>query len=101
MTLGRVVGTVVATRKEGRLDGFKLQVVETVTLDLEPTGSFVVAVDAVGAGPGEIVITAAGSSARLTHVTQDKPVDAVIVGIVDTVETDGNVRYYKSAPAGA
>ena len=46
MTLGRVVGTVVATRKEGRLDGFKLQVVETVTLDLEPTGSFVVAVDA-------------------------------------------------------
>ena len=101
MTLGRVVGTVVATRKEGRLDGFKLQVVETVTLDLEPTGSFVVAVDAVGAGPGEIVITSAGSSARLTHVTQDKPVDAVIVGIVDTVETGGDIRYDKSAPAGA
>lgn len=101
MTLGRVVGTVVATRKEERLDGFKLQVVETITLDLEPTGSFVVAVDAVGAGPGEIVITSAGSSARLTHVTQDKPVDAVIVGIVDTVETGGDIRYDKSAPAGA
>jgi microcompartment protein CcmK/EutM len=101
MTLGRVVGTVVATQKEGRLAGFKLQVVEAVDLDLNPTGAFVVAVDAVGAGVGEIVITSAGSSARLTQVTLDKPVDAVIVGIVDTVETGGTVRYDKSAHAGA
>ena len=98
MTLGRVVGTVVATRKESKLSGFKLQVVETVDLDLRPTGGFTVAVDAVGAGPGEIVLTAAGSSARLTHLTTDKPVDAVIMAIVDSFETGGQVRYEKARP---
>jgi microcompartment protein CcmK/EutM len=96
MTLGRVVGTVVATRKDERLTGFKLQIVETVDLDLKATGSFTVAVDAVGAGPGEIVLTSAGSSARLTQLTKDRPVDAVIVGIVDSVETGGHVRYDKA-----
>jgi microcompartment protein CcmK/EutM len=96
LTLGRVVGTVVATRKEERLSGFKLQVVETVDLDLAPTGSFTVAVDAVGAGEGEIVLTAAGSSARLTQLTKDTPVDAVIMAIVDTVETMGSIRFDKS-----
>ena len=88
----------VATRKEDRLQGFKLQVVEAVDLDLQPTGAFTVAVDAVGAGSGEIVLTAAGSSARLTSVTNEKPVDAVILAIVDSVETDGQIRYDKSRP---
>lgn len=99
MTLGRVVGTVVATRKEEKLKGFKLQVVETLDLDLKATGSFVVAVDAVGAGVGEVVLTASGSSARLTEVTKDCPVDAVILAIVDTLETGGRVRYEKSGTA--
>ena len=99
MTLGRVVGTVVATRKDERLTGFKLQVVEAIDLALRPTGTFTVAVDAVGAGPGEIVLTSAGSSARLTLITKDRPVDAVIVGIVDTVETGGHVRYDKARSA--
>ena len=85
MTLGRVVGTVVATRKEERLAGFKLSIVEAVDLDLRATGAFTVCVDPVGAGPGEIVLTSAGSSARLTNFTKDRPVDAVIVGIVDSV----------------
>jgi microcompartment protein CcmK/EutM len=98
MTLGRVVGTVVATRKEDRLQGFKLQIVEAVDLDLRPTGAFTVAVDAVGAGSGEIVLTAAGSSARLTALTNEKPVDAVILAIVDSVETGGRIRYDKSRP---
>lgn len=101
MTLGRVVGTVVATRKEDRLSGFKLQIVETLDLDLRATGSFTVAVDAVGAGVGEIVLTAAGSSARLTNMTQDKPVDAVIMAIVDTLETGGRVRYDKATASRA
>lgn len=101
MTLGRVVGTVVATRKEDRLSGFKLQIVETLDLDLRATGAFTVAVDAVGAGVGEVVLTASGSSARLTHVTQDKPVDAVILAIVDTVEAEGRVRYDKSRSTAA
>jgi microcompartment protein CcmK/EutM len=99
MTLGRVVGTVVATRKDERLTGFKLQVVETVDLELRPTGSFTVAVDVVGAGAGEIVLTSSGSSARLTDVTKDRPVDAVIIGIVDTVETGGRIRYDKASAA--
>lgn len=101
MTLGRVIGTVVATRKDERLVGFKLQIVEAIDLDLRPTGAFSVAVDAVGAGPGEIVLTSAGSSARLTQVTKDRPVDAVIVGIVDAVETGGRIRYDKAQPARA
>ncbi len=96
MTLGRVVGTVVATRKEERLLGFKLQLVEAVDLDMRPSGGFTVAVDAAGAGVGEIVLTAAGSSARLTDTTQDKPVDAVIMAIVDSVETGGTIRYDKA-----
>jgi microcompartment protein CcmK/EutM len=99
VTLGRVVGTVVATRKEEKLKGFKLQVVETLDLDLKATGSFVVAVDAVGAGVGEVVLTASGSSARLTQATQDRPVDAVILAIVDTLETGGRVRYEKAGAA--
>jgi len=96
VNLGRIAGTVVATRKDDRLDGFKLQVVEIVDLDLKPTGAFTVAVDVVGAGDGEIVLTAAGSSARLTEATRDRPVDAVILAIVDTVETQGRIRYTKS-----
>lgn len=96
MNLGRIAGTVVATRKDDRLAGFKLQVVEIVDLDLNPTGAFTIAVDVVGAGAGEIVLTAAGSSARLTEATRDRPVDAVILAIVDTVETQGRIRYTKS-----
>jgi microcompartment protein CcmK/EutM len=96
LNLGRIAGTVVATRKDDRLAGFKLQVVEIVDLDLKPTGAFTIAVDVVGAGAGEIVLTAAGSSARLTEATRDRPVDAVILAIVDTVETQGRIRYTKS-----
>jgi microcompartment protein CcmK/EutM len=96
LNLGRIAGTVVATRKDDRLAGFKLQVVEIVDLDLKPTGAFTIAVDVVGAGDGEIVLTAAGSSARLTEATRDRPVDAVILAIVDTVETQGRIRYTKS-----
>jgi microcompartment protein CcmK/EutM len=99
MILGRIAGTVVATRKDDRLGGFKLLVVETIGLDLKPTGAFTIAVDVVGAGDGEVVLVASGSSARLTVATKDKPVDAVILAIVDTVETDGSLRYAKAAAA--
>ena len=97
MVLGRVTGTVVATRKEERLGGLKFLVVEVLKLDRKPTGSFVIAADAVGAGAGEVVLLAQGSSARLTDVTKDKPVDAVIMAIVDLVEADGENRYTKGA----
>ncbi|MFH1279531.1 MAG: EutN/CcmL family microcompartment protein [Candidatus Eisenbacteria bacterium] len=95
MVLGRVDGTVVATRKAERLGGLKLLVIRVVGPDREPTGATFVAVDAVGAGEGEIVLCAQGSSARLTPVSENRPVDAVIVGIVDTVEAGGEVLYRK------
>src|SRR4051794_34633079 len=86
MILGRVVGTIWATRKEPSLEGAKLQIVEQVGLDFKPLGSFLVAVDAVEAGVGEIVLVAQGSSARQTKATNNKPVDAVIMAIVENLE---------------
>ena len=96
MTLGKVVGTVVATQKDSGLDGFKLQIVQTLDLpSLEPKASFVVAVDAVGAGDGEVVLCCSGSSARMTSATENRPVDAVIVAIIDAAEIDGESVYRK------
>ena len=79
MNLGRVVGTVVSTRKDEKLVGAKLLVVRQIDPEGKETGTFVVAVDAVGAGPGEVVLYASGSSARQTTFTQDRPADAVII----------------------
>jgi ethanolamine utilization protein EutN len=93
MKMGRVVGSVVATRKDPSLVGVKLLVVENLSPDLKPEGAYVVAVDVVGAGASEVVLYASGSSARQTPVTKDRPVDAVIMAIVDSFETHGkNVR---------
>ena len=89
MRLGRVVGAVVATRKDPSLDGVKLLVVENLDLDLKPDGGYVIAVDAVGAGANEVVLYASGSSARQTGVTKDRPVDAVIMAIVDSFDARG------------
>jgi microcompartment protein CcmK/EutM len=93
MKMGRVVGSVVATRKDPSLVGVKFLVVENLSPDLKPEGAYVVAVDAVGAGASEVVLYASGSSARQTPVTKDRPVDAVIMAIVDSFDTHGkNVR---------
>ena len=89
MKLGKVVGSVVATRKDPSLEGTKLLVVENLTLDLKPEGGYAVAVDAVGEGAGEVVLYAGGSSARQTPVTKDRPVDAVIMAIVDSFDANG------------
>ncbi len=89
MKLGKVVGTVVATRKDPSLESLKLMVVENLTTSLGKEGGYVVAVDSVGAGVGEVVLYATGSSARLTAVTKDRPVDAVIMGIVDSFDVEG------------
>jgi microcompartment protein CcmK/EutM len=95
MQLGKIVGTVVSSHKDKKLEGLRFHVVRFVNTDLTPTGGFVVAVDGVGAGPGELVLVAAGSSARLTPQTEGKPVDAVIMAIVDVLEIDGRERYIK------
>lgn len=88
MRLGKVVGTVVSTRKEPRLTGLKLLVVATLTPKQEPDGGYEVAVDTVQAGFREVVLMCTGSSARMTERTKDAPVDATIIGIVDTVNLD-------------
>ena len=95
MILARVQGTVVSTRKDHGLISLKLLLVREVDGQFKPAGSYVVAADAVGAGEDELVLVASGSSARLTEVSRDKPVDAVIVGIVDAVEVAGKDVYLK------
>jgi ethanolamine utilization protein EutN len=86
MIIGRVLGTVVATRKDERLSGCKLLLVRPVTLQGEDESGYLVAVDTVGAGFREKVLVVSGSSARLAEGMKDRPVDAAIVGIIDTVE---------------
>ena len=95
MTLGKVVGTIVATQKDEKLVGGKLMVVQEMGLDGELTERYAVAVDSVGCGLGEVVLGAMGSSARLTKATEDRPVDAVVMAIVDSVEVCGGAVYRK------
>lgn len=92
MLLARVVGTVVATRKDPRLEGFKLLVVKPVAPDGKDESGYLVAVDTVSAGYRETVITVAGSSARMADGCKDKPVDCAIVGIVDSVALDEGAK---------
>jgi len=89
MRLGKVIGTVVATQKDPKLVGWKLLMVRELKVDGTPTDTYVVAIDTVGAGIGETVLTVAGSSARLANRADGVPVDASVIGIVDTVECDG------------
>ena len=86
MIIGRIIGNVVATRKDPRLEGKKLLLVRPITLTGEDESSYLVAVDTVGAGFREKVLVVSGSSARMADGLKDKPVDAAIVGIIDTVE---------------
>lgn len=86
MTLGRVVGTVVATRKDERLEGFKLLIIKGVDPDGKEKASYLVAVDTVDAGIGELVLVVTGSSARMACRCEDRPVDAAVVGIIDAVD---------------
>ena len=95
MNLGKVIGTVVSTRKEQTMEGLKLLVVRYVDTDGKETGGHVVAADAVGAGPGELVLVATGSSARQTISTDKRPCDAVVMAIVDSWDVDGDVKYRK------
>ena len=86
MLLAKIVGTVVATRKDPRLVSNKLLVVRPVDPKGKQEGSYLVAVDTVDAGVGETVLIVSGSSARMASGMKDCPVDAAIVGIIDTVD---------------
>jgi ethanolamine utilization protein EutN/carbon dioxide concentrating mechanism protein CcmL len=95
MQLARVIGTLVATRKDEKMEGLKFLIVRPVTVDGQDGSNALVAVDAVGAGVGEVVMIATGSSARQTVMTDRRPCDAVIMAIVDTWEVGGEVKYRK------
>jgi ethanolamine utilization protein EutN len=99
MILARVEGNVVATKKHGKMTGSKLLVLRPLAIDSadatkfkEGTGSLV-AVDTLGSGQGELVLVAQGSSARLAFTDKDSPVDAVVIGIVDTVDIGKTILY--------
>jgi len=97
MIFAKVIGTVVATRKDEKIEGCKLLAVQPISMEgEEEEGAPLVAIDAVGAGIGEVVLIAKGSSARQTVRTKDTPTDAVIMAIVDTIEAEGKVLFRKS-----
>ena len=95
MLLAKVIGTVVASQKVASMQGLRFMVVQNVDLDGKTSGASVVAVDSVGAGVGEYVLYASGSSARQTEATDQRPCDAVIMAIVDNWEVGGEFRYRK------
>ncbi|HVS08608.1 MAG TPA: EutN/CcmL family microcompartment protein [Planctomycetota bacterium] len=97
MLIGRVVGSVVATRKDEKIEGRKLLVVQVHSHENEPQEQYVVAADAVDAGPGDMVLYATGSSARQTALTENRPIDAVIMAIVDSWDLGGENVYEKWA----
>lgn len=96
MRIARVVGSAVSTVKEKSLVGHKLLLVREADERSEMTGPVFVAVDVVGAGAGELVMVTEGSAARQSGTTSDQPVDAVIMGILDSLEVDGTVTFRKS-----
>ncbi len=95
MLLGEVIGTVVASQKCEDLQGSKLLIVDQLDIAGNSLGKYLVAVDAVGAGEGDRVLFVTGSSARITEFTSQRPVDAVIMGIVDSWEIFGDRKYEK------
>lgn len=102
MFIARIQGNVVTTQKVPKMTGRKLLIIEPLRVDeadggMKGTGRCIVAVDSIGAGEGDIVLVTQGSSARMTEGTSDAPVDAVVVGIVDTVGVQGRTVYRKGS----
>ncbi len=98
MLIGRVVGSVVSTHKDEKIVGRKLLVVQVHDHTNQPRDQYVVAVDSVEAGPGDMVLYATGSSARQTTVTEDRPIDATIMAVIDSWDLGGENVYEKWAP---
>lgn len=86
MHIGRVIGTIVATRKDEKLVGTKLMLTQPLNLELLPKGDPLVAVDTVGAGIGELVVFTTGTASRIAARKMDAPIDAAIVGIIDKID---------------
>ena len=97
MLIGKVIGSVVATQKDEKLEGRKLLVVQVHNQQNKPLDQYVVAVDSVQAGPGDMVLYATGSSARQTTLTEGRPCDAVVMAVVDSWDLGGDNVYEKWA----
>jgi microcompartment protein CcmK/EutM len=95
MLIAKVIGTTVSTIKDEKIVGRKLLIVRQADEKGEPFGKPFVAIDTVNAGVGDLVLTASGSSARQTEITKDRPVDAVIMAMIDSLEVDGKVTFEK------
>ena len=96
MQLARVKGTVVSANKAEKLYGLKLLLVKPIDIETwQEKGGLLVAIDAVGAGEGEVVMLVGGSSSRQTVVTENKPVDQTIVAIIDSVDVNGSRVFEK------
>jgi len=93
--LAKVLGNIISTVKADGIEGSKYMIVSPVTPSGEAVESSLIALDLVGSSTGEIVLVSQGSSVRQTDTTKDKPVDAVIMGIIDIVEEDGKVVFRK------
>ena len=96
MLIARVIGTTVSTIKDEKLTGRKLLVVQQTDETGKGIGKPFVAVDTVDAGTGDLVLTASGSSARQTTITKDRPVDAVIMAVIDSLEVEGKTTFRQS-----
>ncbi|MFA5970717.1 MAG: EutN/CcmL family microcompartment protein [Lentimicrobiaceae bacterium] len=97
MILARVVGTVVSSHKAPKIEGITFLLLEKIDpVTMKGKNDFVVSMDSVGAGVGEIVFYVSGSSARYTNVTEGKPADSTIIAIVDMIEKDGIFTYQKN-----
>jgi len=97
MYAARIIGTVVCTQKDPRMNSLKMYVVQPVNLvTMKDEGKSAVAIDAVGAGDSEIVLVVSGSSARLTEQTLNKPVDATIMAIIDFIDIEGKNVFSKN-----
>lgn len=95
MKLGKIVGTVVSSQKDQKTEGLTFFVVRDLSVDMKNKASFVIAVDSVGAGVGEVVLYASGSSARQTDQTNNRPIDACVMAIVDMIDLEGELVYDK------
>jgi len=100
MLLAKIRGTLVSTQKTESLEGLKFYVCEQLDIDGKPLGKYVIAADSVGAGVGEVVLYVTGSCGRYTAATTNRPCDATIMAIVDTLDVDGKVVYDKAANPG-
>jgi ethanolamine utilization protein EutN/carbon dioxide concentrating mechanism protein CcmL len=95
MYIGKVVGTVVSTMKDEKVVSLKFQIVQELDEQNRPRGKYIVAADTIGAGQGDLVLFAQGSSARQTTLTDGRPIDAAIFAVVDSWDVDGKLVYQK------